>query len=68
MSAEDVHCAKCETGERSLGLVERVAEPGHVVCVKAALKRGFNLNQADSQGNTALMIAAKKGYTKYIDI
>ena len=68
MSVGYVHCTRCENGDNSIGLVERVEVPGHLACVKAALERGADVNQVDSQGDTALIIASAIGCAECIDV
>ncbi len=46
----------------------QAAKTGNIIHVQALLAKGVNANAKDSEGTTALMFAAQKGYTEIVRI
>jgi Ankyrin repeat. len=46
----------------------QAAKTGNIIHVQALLAKNVNANAKDSEGTTALMFAAQKGYTEIVRI
>ena len=46
----------------------QAAKTGNIIHVQALLAKGVNANAKDSEGTTALMFAAQKGYAEIVRI